>query len=200
MLVQERKGPRLFCLSHRGKKPTQPEPKPSRRKRRLLPAWGRRAPVRRRRQRRALPIGILGGARPQSFGGDGIVVPAGETLAGDPQKKSPPGPPSVKKTQAPPAEIVTVKRMPRALSVPRAAYPEPARRRGLQGEIQLSVTVGTDGAVLDVELKKGIDPELDALAIDALRRARFAPAVGSDGKPMRYTIVYRYVFRLEDES
>jgi protein TonB len=106
----------------------------------------------------------------------------------------------VKKTQAPPAEIVTVKRMPRALSVPRAAYPEPARRRGLQGEIQLSVTVGTDGAVLDVELKKGIDPELDALAIDALRRARFAPAVGSDGKPMRYTIVYRYVFRLEDES
>jgi outer membrane biosynthesis protein TonB len=45
-----------------------------------------------------------------------------------------------------------------------------------------------------------VDPKLDELAMEALRKARFAPAVGSDGNPMRYTLMYRYVFRLEDEE
>ncbi len=204
VLLPEEKKPKVVKFEPiEEKRPEpKPEPKPEPEKKNPSPRRGApRASAPAQAAARTTYVDLTVGLDPNSFGGDGIVVPSGETLAGDPNTQpaamaSPPMKPS-----APAApEIVTVQRMPRALSVPRAPYPEAARRRGLQGEIQLSVTVGPEGDVVSVELKKGIDPELDALAIDALRRARFAPAVGSDGKPLRYTIVYRYVFRLEDES
>ncbi len=145
-------------------------------------------------------VDLTVGLDPNSFGGDGIVVPSGETLIGDPQANVAPPPPPMPPPPPPsPPPVVTVKTRPRALNVPRMPYPEAARRRGVQGEIQVMVTVSATGEVTRVELKQGVDPQLDELALEALRKARFSPAVGSDGNPMTHTLLYRYVFRLEDE-
>ena len=146
-------------------------------------------------------VDLTVGLDPNSFGGEGIVVPSGETLIGNVGDMA--GPPAMAPppmTPPPPPVVITVKTMPRVLSVPRMPYPEEARRRGIQGEIHVLVTVDVEGRVVGTELKKSVDPKLDGLAMDALKKARFAPAVGSDGNPMRYTLMYRYVFRLEDEE
>ena len=67
----------------------------------------------------------------------------------------------------------------------------------IEGTVKLAVTVGRDGRVIRVRVLKGLGYGLDAAAVRALRRAKFQPAVGSDGRPMTYTIRYRYTFRLE---
>jgi len=145
-------------------------------------------------------VDLTVGLDPNSFGGEGIVVDSGETVVGNVGDMAGPPPMMPEIKPEPVAPVVTVKSMPRVLSVPRMPYPEEARRRGIQGEIQFLVTVSASGAVVDVELKKSVDPKLDELAKEALKKARFAPAMGSDGKPMSFTLVYRYVFRLEDEE
>ena len=45
------------------------------------------------------------------------------------------------------------------------------------------------------------DPQAKGLlaARQAVMQAAFSPAVGSDGKPMPYTIVYKYDFDLDNE-
>jgi TonB family protein len=58
------------------------------------------------------------------------------------------------------------------------------------------VTIGRDGRAKRVRVLRGLDRELDRLAVRALIRARFQPALGTDGRPMTYTIRYRYTFRL----
>lgn len=76
-------------------------------------------------------------------------------------------------------------------------YPAAARRLQIEGTVRLVVTVGRDGRVIRVRVLKGLGYGLDQAAVRALRLARFQPAVGSNGRPMRYTIRYRYTFRLE---
>jgi protein TonB len=83
------------------------------------------------------------------------------------------------------------------VSVPTLPYPEAARSKGIEGTVLLEVTVGKDGKVRKVKVIKGIGHGLDEVAVRALKKASFKPAVGSNSKPMRYTIRYRYTFRLE---
>ncbi len=57
--------------------------------------------------------------------------------------------------------------------------------------------MGRDGRVKKIKVLESVGFGLDEVAVRALRQARFAPAKGSDGRPMPYTIRYRYTFRLE---
>lgn len=90
-----------------------------------------------------------------------------------------------------------MKTLPKPVKVPVLPYPEKAKNRGIQGSVVLEVTVGKDGKVLRVKVIRGLGYGLDAVAKRALKRARFKPAMGSNGKPMVYKIRYRYTFRLE---
>lgn len=158
----------------------------------------------------------VGGLSPDSFGdgGDGPAMPGGNTTLADPNLprprkiprrawSAPPPRPVVEPPRPRPRprprarKVVKVKTLPRPVRVPRLAYPERARRRGIEGTVKLEVTVGKDGRVIKVKLIKGVGYGLDQVAVRALKKARFKPAVGSDGKPMVYTIRYRYTFRLE---
>lgn len=202
ILAKEEKKPKIVKFEPiEEKKPEEkkPEPKPQ-----PKPTPRQGAPMAAQSSQPASEtthVDLTVGLDPNSFGGDGIVVPSGETVVGNVgDKAGPPPPPMIPPPMAPPPPPVVVKSMPRVLSVPRMPYPEEARRRGIQGEIQILVTVEADGRVTATELKKSVDPKLDELAMEALKKARFAPAMGSDGNPMRYTLVYRYVFRLEDEE
>jgi protein TonB len=108
-----------------------------------------------------------------------------------PEPMAPPPPPP--RRPAP----VYVKDMPVPVTVPQVPYPAEARRQGIEGTVRLSVTIGSDGRVLEAKVVQGLGFGLDEAARRALLSARFKPAVGSDGKPMTHTIPYRYTFQID---
>ena len=77
-------------------------------------------------------------------------------------------------------------------------YPSMARRLGEEGEVQLDVRVGPDGAVVDVRLKKSSGSQLlDQTAIDTVKKWRFRPAT-VDGQPVaEWYYNWKWVFKLE---
>jgi len=61
---------------------------------------------------------------------------------------------------------------------PKPVYPDSARRRSRQGRVILRVEVGPDGAAGTVAVDESSgDADLDAAALDAVRRWRFRPAL-----------------------
>jgi TonB family protein len=55
-------------------------------------------------------------------------------------------------------------------------YTEDARRRGVNGDVELEIVVRSDGSVGDIRLLRGLGYGLDQRAIDAVRQWRFSPA------------------------
>lgn len=55
-------------------------------------------------------------------------------------------------------------------------YTEEARRRGVQGDVELEIVVRADGTVGNVRVLRGLGSGLDQRAADAVRQWRFAPA------------------------
>ncbi len=143
-------------------------------------------------------------------GGGAQAYAVGSTAQGDPA--APAGKrPRLKGRQArttfvpaaPPASAskpapVTIKRLPQVLRVPRVAYPKRAKAKRIQGTVKLRVTVAATGRVLRVTVLKGLGHGLDGAAVRALKKARFKPALTSNGRAVAYTIRYRYRFRLQD--
>lgn len=77
-------------------------------------------------------------------------------------------------------------------------YPETARENGWEGVVMLSVSVGASGEALSVGISKSSGHSLlDAAAVDAVRRWRFAPARRA-GVPVPGTATVPIRFRLED--
>jgi len=70
-----------------------------------------------------------------------------------------------------------VEAAPRPKRTIRPDYPQGARQRGEQGDVQLEISVGADGAVeaVRVIVSSGFQ-ELDDAALKALKAARFTPA------------------------
>jgi protein TonB len=63
------------------------------------------------------------------------------------------------------------------LTNPKPPYPRQSRRLGEEGVVRLRVHVGTDGQVLEVEIKTGSGyPRLDQSALETVARWRFVPA------------------------
>jgi protein TonB len=72
---------------------------------------------------------------------------------------------------------VTQSAAPRGGYQVKPSYPSSARRAGVQGTTLLGVFVGADGRVGDVVVRESAGhPDLDAAAIDAVKRWRFEPA------------------------
>lgn len=77
-----------------------------------------------------------------------------------------------------------------------AAYPEEAKKLGLDGEVDLVIDVDARGNVTSVSVSRGAGSGFDEAAIDAARQFVFAPATRG-GKPIAARILYRYAFTLE---
>jgi protein TonB len=60
-------------------------------------------------------------------------------------------------------------------------YPEPARRAGIQGTVELEATIGPDGSVTNVEVVRGLPFGVSEAAADAVRKWRYRPAQSKDG-------------------
>ncbi|MDB4960288.1 MAG: TonB family protein / TonB-dependent receptor [Myxococcales bacterium] len=77
-----------------------------------------------------------------------------------------------------------------------ADYPTAARDAGREASVELEVTVGADGRVLDARVLALVGDGFDEAALAAVRQFVFAPAI-KDGAPIAARIHYRYAFTLE---
>ncbi len=95
-----------------------------------------------------------------------------------------------------PREEYLVTRMPRLKSEVRISYPPGARERRVQGAVQMDLLIDQNGKVRETKLVQGIDPELDAAALEALKKFEFEPAA-IDAAKVAVRIRYSYRFVLE---
>lgn len=76
----------------------------------------------------------------------------------------------------------TVK-LPRAVHAPKPVFTDSASRPGVQGTVEVSLLVGTDGKPYNIKIVRSLDPGLDAASIESAKALRFSPAT-KDGKPV----------------
>jgi protein TonB len=77
-------------------------------------------------------------------------------------------------------------------------YPEDARRKRLEGSVDLAFVVGADGKVKDVEVASSTAPGVfDAQAIAAVKHWRYDPR-REDGVPVDHPAKVRLQFRLDE--
>lgn len=84
---------------------------------------------------------------------------------------------------------------PRSTFAPDPEYSDPARRKKLQGDTSLELTVEVDGTVHDIEVVRFLDYDLDKKAVEAVNRWKFDPAL-FEGKPVPVRIGVDVGFRL----
>jgi TonB family protein len=72
-------------------------------------------------------------------------------------------------------------------------YTPDAREKQIAGTVVLGVTVGHDGAVQNIQIKKSLFPSLDESATAAVRKWRFEPAM-KDGQPVSMYIQVEFYF------
>ena len=80
-----------------------------------------------------------------------------------------------------------------------AEYPAVARDAGREASVELEVTVGADGHVLDARGVAPVGDGFDEAALAAVRQFVFTPAT-KDGQPIAARIRYRYAFTLAPKA
>lgn len=81
----------------------------------------------------------------------------------------------------------------------RIRYPEPARKKGIQGRLMLRFTVTSNGRPRDIRVSRSLHPLLDTAAVRALRSVRFRPAT-QNGLPVSMPTKLPVRFRLLPDS
>lgn len=89
--------------------------------------------------------------------------------------------------------------LPRVTRDAAPAYPEEAKRRGLQGVVIVEVDVDIAGQVTAARLATGVHPLINEPALAAAKQLVFEPGT-DDGVPVPLTIQYRYVFNLSSSE
>ena len=77
-------------------------------------------------------------------------------------------------------------------------YTENAMRRKVQGLVELSGVVKTDGTITDIQVTQSLDPELDEQAIKAFGEWTFKPGV-KDGQAVNVQINVEMTFTLRSK-
>src|SRR5580692_4922767 len=87
---------------------------------------------------------------------------------------------------------------PKLVKFVQAVYPKEKHDAHLTGSVLLSIEIGADGAVGEVEVVKGAAPDFDTAAVAAAKQFVFEPAE-IDGQPAPVKITYRYDFTIVEE-
>lgn len=74
-------------------------------------------------------------------------------------------------------------------------YPEVAKRAGIEGTVEVSALIGTDGSVLRVKIERSSNAMFEKPAFRAMQRMRYKPAM-SNGKPVRTWVKEKILFKL----
>jgi len=75
-------------------------------------------------------------------------------------------------------------------------YTEIAKRMGIEGRVVVNALVNKSGDVEEVKIIKDLLPELDKIALEAVRQAKFTPGV-QRGKPVKVWVSIPISFRLK---
>lgn len=90
-----------------------------------------------------------------------------------------------------------VDRRPELLTPALPAYPEEARRQGIQGSVVIEVHIDEYGEVREIGILEANPPGVfDAAVLEVYGKARFNPAM-LNGRPVRYIGKYRVLFELD---
>ena len=89
---------------------------------------------------------------------------------------------------------------PKAESLVQPAYPEEARKAGVEGTSIVEVTIGADGVMRRCSLVVSSgNAQLDEAALQAVHASKFAPGT-KDGKPVEMKVKVPFRFKLEDKQ
>jgi len=89
--------------------------------------------------------------------------------------------------------IAQVSQLPQFKTQVKAAYPDGAKRAGIEGVVILQVDIDATGAVMDVQVVQGLGSGCDEAAAEAMKQSTFTPAyAGTDPVPVRIRIPYRF--------
>ncbi|WP_211450727.1 energy transducer TonB [Collimonas antrihumi] len=103
--------------------------------------------------------------------------------------------PSAAVTQAPAAPAHTSARV--AGNCEKPEYPRTSLRNEEQGSVNVKLTIGADGSVVDAAIEKSSGfKELDRATLKAWSLCHFTPAM-ADGQPVQSTTRMQYVWKLE---
>jgi TonB family protein len=84
---------------------------------------------------------------------------------------------------------------PKLISKIEPKYSEEAREAKVQGRVVLGVVIDAKGRPETVKVIEGLEPSLDAKAIEAVRQWKFEPGV-KQGKPVRVQATVEVNFKL----
>ena len=82
---------------------------------------------------------------------------------------------------------------PQVLKEVKPSYPPDAMQAGIVGTVRLGCVVLTDGTVGDIRVLEGVDPRLQAEAIEALQQWQFKPG-SKDGQPVQVRVEVEIAF------
>jgi TonB family protein len=97
-----------------------------------------------------------------------------------------------------PPEAGTITKPPKLVKFVQAEYPKDKHDAGITASVLLSIEIGDDGKVGEVEVVKGASPDFDAAAVAAAKQFVFEPAE-IDGQPGPVKISYRYDFTIVEQ-
>ncbi|MFZ4619526.1 MAG: energy transducer TonB, partial [Bacteroidota bacterium] len=100
--------------------------------------------------------------------------------------------------ELPPEGFLPVEKYPVAISSPSPAYPDIARRSGIEGTVFVKMWVTKDGSVRTAEVVKSSSELFDQAALDAARRWKFTPAIMNNG-PVSVFVTVPFKFRLHQQ-
>jgi periplasmic protein TonB len=78
----------------------------------------------------------------------------------------------------------------------KARYTDSAKARGVQGRVEVSAVVLSDGSVGDVKVTESLDSELDEQAVLAVKEWKFRPGT-KDDKPVDVEVKIELTFTLK---
>lgn len=79
---------------------------------------------------------------------------------------------------------------------PAAQFSDEAVKAKYEGSVWLTLIVTADGQPLDIHVSKGLGMGLDEKAVEAVRKWRFKPSRGPDGKPAAVRAIVEVQFHL----
>jgi TonB family protein len=100
--------------------------------------------------------------------------------------------------EAAPESGPVVTKAPKLVKFVPAAYPKDKHDAGITASVLLSIAIGDDGQVGEVEVVKGAAPDFDAAAVAAAKQFVFEPAE-IDGQRAPVKITYRYDFTITEQ-
>jgi len=78
-------------------------------------------------------------------------------------------------------------------------YPEKCKKEGIKGTVVLEIKIDEEGNVMDVQVLKSVHPDLDKVAMEAIKKWKYKPVI-KDGKPAPVVFAVTINFWLRDEN